>query len=75
MRKKDKSLEVNEYRINFIYKNPKDIHTRYFQSVSSNQIIENLNRVIGHDDYQILSIEKYNRWSDKWEQEQDEITK
>ena len=46
MKQKDKSLEVNEYRIKFIYDNPNNVHTRYFQSVSSNQITENLNKVI-----------------------------
>ena len=75
MKQKDKSLEVNEYRIKFIYDNPTNVHTRYFQSVSSNQITENLNKIIGHDDYQILSLEKYNRFADKWEEEEDEITK
>ena len=75
MRTKDKTLEVNEYKIKFIYDNPQNIHTRYFQSISLEQVQENLNKIIGDNDYQLISIEKYNRWTGKWEQEQDEIAR
>ena len=47
----------------------------HIASKKLNQITENLNKIIGHDDYQILSLEKYNRFADKWEEEEDEITK
>ena len=75
MKSKNKTLEVNEYKIKFIYDNPKNIHTRYFQSISLEQVQNNLNKIIGDNDYQLVSIERYNRWTDKWEQEQDEIAR
>ena len=73
MKKKDKSFEVNEYKITFTYnKNPNVEHTRHFQSTSVEQLQKNLNQIIGHDDFvTTLGIEKYNRWTDKWEKAND----
>jgi len=70
MRKnKNNTLEVSEYKIKFIYNNANNIHTRHFQSISLSQVKENLNKIIGDDqDWTLVSIEKYNRYSDKWEE-------
>jgi hypothetical protein len=75
MRTKNKSLEVNEYKIKFIYDNPNNIHTRYTQAVSLKQVESNLNKMI-ESEYELISIEKYNRYSKQWEeQEINEIAK
>ena len=70
MKAKDKSLEVNEYKIHFIYiDNPQNIHTRYFQSISLDQVKENLDKIIDGAGWELVSIEKYNRFNREWEAE------
>jgi len=72
MRTKDKSFEVNEYKIIFSYNQNLDVeHTRYFQSTSVDQLQKNLDQIIGHKDYTLIEIDKYNRWTDKWEKAND----
>ena len=70
MKKNKNKLEVNEYKIKFVYNdNTSNIHTRYFQSISLEQVQANLNKIIDEDGWQLLSIEKYNRFTDGWETE------
>ena len=62
------TLEVSEYKIKFIYNdNPNNVHTRHFQSISLEQVQMNLNKIIDDAGWQLLSIEKYNRFSCAWE--------
>tara|TARA_R100000008_G_scaffold55046_1_gene33695 strand:+ start:2238 stop:2456 length:219 start_codon:yes stop_codon:yes gene_type:complete len=62
------TLEVSEYKIKFIYNNANNIHTRHFQSISLSQVKENLNKIIDDDqEWELISIEKYNKYSMKWE--------
>tara|TARA_R100000808_G_C2064465_1_gene94530 strand:- start:309 stop:539 length:231 start_codon:yes stop_codon:yes gene_type:complete len=76
MKSKNKALEVNEYKIKFIYDNPQNVHTRYTQAVSLEQVESNLNKMIEAEEYELLSIEKYNRYSKQWEeQEINEVSK
>ena len=71
MKKKNKSLEVNEYKIKFIYNdNAENIHTRYFQSISLSQVKSNLNKIIEEDGWELISIERYNRYTMNWEKEE-----
>jgi len=66
------TLEVSEYKIQFIYNdNPDNVHTRHFQSISLEQVQENLNKIIDDTGWQLLSIEKYNRFSRIWEMAKD----
>ena len=70
MKKNKNKLEVNEYKIKFVYNdNASNIHTRYFQSISLEQVQANLNKIIDEDGWQLLSIEKYNRFNGLWEME------
>ena len=70
MKTKQDKYKVNEYKIKFIYNdNPDNVHTRYFQSISLEQVQENLNKIIEDAGWQLISIEKYNRFSDGWEAE------
>ena len=70
MKKNKNKLEVNEYKIKFVYNdNTSNIHTRYFQSISLEQVQANLNKIIDEDGWQLLSIEKYNRFNGSWETE------
>ena len=76
MRKKKNKylpLEVNEYKIKFIYNNVNNVHTRYFQSISLSQVKENLNKIInGNKDWELISIEMYNRYTQKFEKVNEE---
>ena len=64
------TLEVSEYKIKVIYNdNPDNVHTRHFQSISLSQVQENLNKIIDDAGWQLLSIEKYNRFNREWEAE------
>ena len=63
----ENTLEVNEYKIKFIYSNANNIHTRHFQSISLSQVKENLNKIIDAEEWELISIEKYNKYSMKWE--------
>ena len=70
MKTKNDTLRVNEYKIKFIYNdNALNIHERYFQSISLEQVQENLNKIIDDGGWQLISIEKYNTYSRKWEVE------
>ena len=53
MKLKENNLEVNEYKIKFIYNdNASNIHERYFQSISLEQVQENLNKIIDDGGWQ-----------------------
>ena len=68
MKKKDKSLEVIEYRIKFYYTDsPQIVHKRYLQSISYSQMQKSLNKIIDDGEYMIISIEQHNRFTKKWE--------
>ena len=72
MKSKDNNFDVNEYKIKFIYNdNATNIHERYFQSISLEQVQENLSKIIGMKQvgWKLLSIERYNRFNRKWESE------
>ncbi len=71
---KKNSLQVNEYKIQFIYNNnPDNIHTRYFQSISLIQVKENLNKIInGHKDWELVTIEMFNRYTQEFEEANEE---
>lgn len=74
--KESNTRELNQYRIKFIYiDTPLNIHTRYFMSYSKAHIesllpkITESNLRYTDNEYELLSIEKFNRFSDKWEEE------
>ena len=70
MKSKSNTLQVNEYKIKFIYNdNASNIHTRYFQSINLEQVQANLNKIIDDGEWQLISIEKFNIYSKKWEVE------
>ena len=70
MKTKEEVQEVSEYKIKFIYNdNASNIHERYFQSISLEQVQENLNKIIDDGGWQLISIEKFNIYSRKWEVE------
>ena len=71
-----KAQDLNQYRIKFIYIDaPSNIHTRYFMSYSKEQVQSLLPQITeSHlketdNKYELLSIEKFNRFSNKWEEQ------
>ena len=68
MKKKDKSLEVIQYRIKFYYNySPQIVHKRYLQSISYSQMQKSLNKIIDDGEYTLISIEQHNRFAKTWE--------
>lgn len=66
--------ELNQYKIKFIYiDTPLNIHERYFMSYSKDQVESMLPKITDsnlrddNNEYQLLSIEKFNRFADRWE--------
>ena len=69
--------ELNQYRIKFIYiDTPLNIHDRYFMAYSKDQVESMLPKITAsnlrddNDEYELISIEKFNRFSEKWEKEE-----
>ena len=68
MNSSDTELSVSEYRIKYYHIGSElNVHTRYFQSVNVEQLKKNLPQIIGDKEYELVSIEKYNRYAKKWE--------
>ena len=68
--------ELNQYKIKFIYiDTPLNVHTRYFMSYSKEEVESMLPKITdsnlrdNNDEYELISIEKFNRFSDKWEEQ------
>jgi len=66
--------ELNQYRIKFIYiDTPLNVHERHFMAYSRNQVESMLPQITtsnlrdNNNEYELLSIEKFNRFADKWE--------
>lgn len=74
--KEPNTNELNQYKIKFIYiDTPLNVHTRYFMSYSRNQVESMLPQITAsnlrdnNNEYELISIEKFNRFSDKWEEQ------
>lgn len=68
--------ELNQYKIKFIYiDTPLNIHERYFMSYSRDQVESMLPKITdsnlrdNNNEYKLLSIEKFNRFNGKWEEQ------
>ncbi len=68
--------ELNQYKIKFIYiDTPLNIHERYFMSYSKKQVESMLPKITdsnlrdNNNEYELLSIEKFNRFNGKWEEQ------
>lgn len=74
--KESNTNELNQYRMKFIYVDtPLNIHTRYFMAYSKDQVESMLPQITdsnlreNNDEYELLSIEKFNRFANRWEEE------
>ena len=68
MKKELQELQVKEYRIRFYYNDsPSYVQERHFQATDLEQVKSNLNKIIEDDEYGLISIESYNRYSEKWD--------
>ena len=74
--KEPNTNELNQYKIKFIYiDTPLNVHERYFMAYSRNQVESMLPQITesnlrdNNNEYELISIEKFNRFSDKWEEQ------
>lgn len=74
--KETNTTELNQYKIKFIYiDTPLNIHERYFMSYSKKQVESMLPKITdsnlrdNNNEYKLLSIEKFNRFNGKWEEQ------
>ena len=74
--KETNTTELNQYKIKFIYiDTPLNIHERYFMSYSKKQVESMLPKITdsnlrdNNNEYELLSIEKFNRFNGKWEEQ------
>ena len=72
--KEPNTNELNQYRIKFIYiDTPLNVHERHFMAYSKGQVESMLPKITDsnlrddNNEYQLLSIEKFNRFADRWE--------
>ena len=74
--KEPNTNELNQYRIKFIYTDtPLNIHERHFMAYSKQEVESMLPKITdsnlrdNNNEYELISIEKFNRFSDKWEEQ------
>tara|TARA_B100000519_G_scaffold18198_1_gene13277 strand:+ start:133 stop:366 length:234 start_codon:yes stop_codon:yes gene_type:complete len=74
--KEPNTNELNQYRIKFIYiDTPLNIHERHFMAYSKQEVESMLPKITdsnlrdNNNEYELLSIEKFNRFADKWEEQ------
>ena len=74
--KEPNTNELNQYRIKFIYTDtPLNIHERHFMAYSKQEVESMLPKITAsnlrdnNDEYELISIEKFNRFSDKCEEQ------
>ncbi len=75
-RKETNTNELNQYKIKFIYiDTPLNVHERYFMAYSKQEVESMLPKITdsnlrdNNNEYELISIEKFNRFSDKWEEQ------
>jgi len=75
-RKETNTNELNQYKIKFIYiDTPLNVHERYFMAYSKQEVESMLPKITdsnlrdNNNEYELISIEKFNRFADKWEEE------
>ena len=74
--KEPNTNELNQYRIKFIYTDtPLNIHERHFMAYSKQEVESMLPKITdsnlrdNNNEYELISIEKFNRFADRWEAE------
>ena len=69
MAKQDDLDEMFEFRIQFHHKGSDSINDRHFTAVSDQSAIEMFEFACGKEelDVEIVQVERWNRWADRWE--------
>ena len=69
MAKQDDLDEMFEFRIQFHHKGSDFINDRHFTAISNQSAVEMFEFACGKEelDVEIVQVERWNRWADRWE--------